>query len=124
MRLGARVHVMQLDAMLEVPQVRATGGETGESMLWQLSPPRTRVRRSGAPISGRPRLVGHACSLYNNQIIVSGGSSGTDWTHVLENVKYYKLHFVSLMKAMTRMSSVKQIQINIALIDMSCFSLS
>ena len=30
--------------------------------------------------------MGHACSLHNNQIIVSGGSSGTDWTHVLENV--------------------------------------
>jgi len=30
--------------------------------------------------------MGHACSLYHDQIIVSGGSTGTDWTNVLNNV--------------------------------------
>ena len=30
--------------------------------------------------------IGHACTLYNNQIMISGGASGTDWTDVLNDV--------------------------------------
>ena len=30
--------------------------------------------------------IGHACTLYNNQIMISGGASGTDWTDVLDDV--------------------------------------
>merc|ERR1712150_93713 len=37
-------------------------------------------------MGGKEQRMGHACSLYHDEIIVSGGSSGTDWTNVLNNV--------------------------------------
>ena len=37
-------------------------------------------------LEGQTQRTGHACTLYNNKIIVSGGSNGTDWTNVLNDV--------------------------------------
>ena len=37
-------------------------------------------------LDGTEQRMGHACTIHNDQIIVSGGASGTDWTNVRDDV--------------------------------------
>ena len=50
--------------------------------------------------------MGHACSVYHDKIIISGGSCGTDWTHVLNSVMAIDLTPGSSYMNVTHLSSM------------------